>query len=289
MIGVARVHRPSAVIAVRLEHLDFISIEAVLAAVDLVGLDLVGVGPDAVEAGVDVREVRGVDEVLDGPKSVGAIVVWPRLELAERRIVPLEKGRHVVIRIAQRHPNPIVFFFDAMDECAGLLGRRLVRMGRHQRTRPLAVIAPAVIGADDLAVLDPSHGEPGAAVDAQVLPGHHPALVSPHDEVLAEEAHLHDLAFTHVLGARHHVPVVDQKGIPVRLVLSRFRGLRLRTHGLSPFGLRNTSNCPKAPQLAARKSGGGALAPTRRPSLPSSVAIWCAPAPPPWRCGKEVP
>ena len=68
-------------------------------------------------------------------------------------------------------------------------------------------------------------------MDAQILPRHDLAFVTPQDKVFTQQPRLQDFAFRHVLGTRHDMPVIDENGVPVGFV-----GLCLHAHCVASFG-----------------------------------------------------
>jgi hypothetical protein len=131
-----------------------------------VAVELIGRGKNAVKPGMHKREMRRVEKVLDGAECIRAERIWTRVENTERFVVPLGKSRNVVRRLTQRAPHEAVTLLDPMWKRARLERRRRVRVRGDQHAFGLAVVTPAVIGADNGAVDHPAFGELRAAMDA---------------------------------------------------------------------------------------------------------------------------
>src|SRR5690348_9692804 len=120
---------------------------------------------------MDKRKMCDIEEVLDGSRSAGLIVIWPTMHLAELSIIPLREGGDIVFGIAQRDPDPIVALASLIDRSAGLSRRCLIGVSWKTYALPCLVIGPAMIRAHQAVIFDATHREPCPSMQAQVAPG----------------------------------------------------------------------------------------------------------------------
>src|SRR5262249_26040537 len=114
------------------------------------------------------------------------------------------------MRLVQADPDDAIALLDPVRRRPGLAGNSLTGIERRDaNTRAIRRVGPAVVGADQIPVLDPSQGERCPAVDAQIFEGDDPILYPEDDDLLVEQARSERLV-TELTAGRHRMPVVSQ-------------------------------------------------------------------------------
>ena len=172
----------------RIHHLhDGLRLEAVIRLDDFVFL---GFGPVRVTEGAFMHEgeMRIVKGVFHQAQRRGVPLVIELVDLAIAGRHSLRHIRNVGQRLIERHPDIAVAFLRVKGRRA-TLGQRLLRRKLRDGGEPAGgVIRPAVIGADDMPVLDPALGEFRRAVAAAVRErGGLVVGAKKHDDVLAQK------------------------------------------------------------------------------------------------------
>src|SRR5437588_5217548 len=100
------------------------------------------------------RKMGHIQEILDGARPAGAVLVRAAVHLVKGWVVPLDKLWDILSRITQCDPNPVVFFLCSIDFCVCRSWRLLVRMRGKTDALPLFVVSPAVIWTSKAVVLN---------------------------------------------------------------------------------------------------------------------------------------
>src|SRR5262245_21935893 len=112
--------------------------------------------------------------------------------------------------LVQAGPDDPIALLDSVRHRPGLAGNSLTGIERwNANTRAIRRVGPAVVGADQIPVFDPSQGERCPAVDAQIFEGDDPMLYPEDDNLLVEQARSERLV-TELTAGRHRMPVVSQ-------------------------------------------------------------------------------
>src|SRR5207302_7762544 len=168
----------------------------------------------AEQARMDEGEVAEVGEVLDLPRGVTA----PLERAAEHRspLLRLELGNlgERPARVVESDPHQLEALL-ARERGRTRLGwnaGRILEL-RDQRARAVGPVVPAVVGADDLVVLNGPERERRAAVDAEVGEGAGGSGgVAPEDERLVQEAR-RERAVLEVAREGDWVPTAAKRGL----------------------------------------------------------------------------
>ena len=99
------------------------------------------------------------------------------------------------MRFSETNPDKIVFLFDRIDGGPGTRGRRSIWMCGNANTLARGVVFPSVIRAGETRVVHATGGEPGATMDAQILPRVQPFVAPPKHQVVLEQSGRRGLAF----------------------------------------------------------------------------------------------
>eukprot|EP01136_Pigoraptor_vietnamica_P031334 Opistho-1_new@91765 len=161
--------------------------EAVVAHLDVVVLDL-GVLLRAEHAGVHEREVRDVDEVLDGARPARLVGEGAAEEEPVRAGVDLRERRDVALRLAETGPDEAVALRGAEGRGAGPRRRLLALVRRIAHADAVGAVFPAVIGAGEPPVRDLAERQLDAAVGAAVFEGAEAVRRAPEHHIDAEQA-----------------------------------------------------------------------------------------------------
>ncbi len=119
LVGVIRDDRNVARIAVGLRDTHFRRSKAVLVFGHFVRRDRIGIVNEAINTGVNEREVRRVDEVFDGAIS-RAKRIRPAIDFFVAGVIPLRKRRNIVGWRSDAGPDEAVLFLRVMGERLGL-------------------------------------------------------------------------------------------------------------------------------------------------------------------------
>src|SRR2546421_3944035 len=115
-------------------------------------------------------EMGHIQEILDGARPAGAVLVRAAVHLVKGQVVPLDKLRYIARGITQCDPNPVVFFLCSIDFCVCRGWRLLIWMRGKADTLPLFVVGPAVIWTDKAVVLNFPQRKTRSPVQAKVAP-----------------------------------------------------------------------------------------------------------------------
>ena len=88
--------------------------------------------------------------------------------------------------IAKGDPDHAISLLNPVRSGPRLFRRRLVGVGRNAYALTLAVVGPAVVGADEAIILNPTKRQTRAPVKAQVSPGQDLALETPQHDILPQ-------------------------------------------------------------------------------------------------------
>ena len=137
---------------------------------------------------MDVREVGDVEEVVRHPRRRRAPHLDRRVDPPERRIVLPPHRRDVAGRLADAHPHePVALLAAERGEVgAGRRGHALARR-RDADAAPVRLVRPAVVRADEAAVVDLALGERCLAVGTPVGEGGEAPVARPPDGELDPE------------------------------------------------------------------------------------------------------
>ncbi len=143
----------------------------------------------AENAGMDEREMRHVEEVLDNPRPAGGDLVRAANDLVEARIAMLGKRQHVRRRRADAHPDQPIAFDYGKHARAGRGWRNVARQGRNVTAATIRCEAPAVIRALQFTAVDFANREACAAMRTAILPGvNHAVVATPQGHVTSKQA-----------------------------------------------------------------------------------------------------
>ena len=189
---------------------------AALPVVELGHVVITHFGPARVaeDTGMDHREMRHVQKILDDARTAGGDIVRAAQDLAQIRIVVLRKRQHICGRRADADPDQAILFLDLKGKHACLHFFSDTRQSRNQGTTRTAVEMPAVISAHDLVTVNPSDRQARAAMRTAILPCAHIAVRrAPEHELAIEQPHRHQLPRRHSAGGGDWMPVVEQNAV----------------------------------------------------------------------------
>src|SRR5438105_8048733 len=115
-------------------------------------------------------EMGHIQEILDGARPAGAVLVWAAVHLMKGRVVPLDKLWDISSRITQCNPNPVVFFLCCINFGVCRSWRLLIWMRGKADKLPIFVVGPAVIWTDKAVVLNFPQRKTRSPVQAKVAP-----------------------------------------------------------------------------------------------------------------------
>src|SRR6266568_8951563 len=141
------------------------------------------------------REMRHIQEIFDRSRPAGMIFIGAAVDFVESRVVPLRKERNILLRAAQRDPDPVVALLRLVDFylCPGR--RLLLWMSRNTYALSFLIIGPAMVGTNQGLVFDFAQREPRAPVQAEVAPYVNLCANTPQNQILVQQTHSHRLAF----------------------------------------------------------------------------------------------
>ena len=183
-----------------------------------------GLVPGAEDVLVHEREVGEVHEVLQAPGRAGGPVVAGRREPSHGRVVPLRYARRVAPRVVgQADPDHAGTLTALVADQPQLEHPVELGAGRDRHQAALHVVGPAVVGAVDAPVLDPSQRRRGALVAAHVHEGSDPAVVADDQDALPQQPTGCHLVLGHVFGVGDRMPEVPHRPVPPRIPLGNER------------------------------------------------------------------
>src|SRR5713101_7985955 len=195
-------------IGVGLKHPDALRYDAVSVGRGCVVLDL-GSRAVAQDPLMNEREMTDVKEVLDNARPARPDAVRPRNQHPIRRILEQLELWDPASAAAETDPYDVIRRRRVKGGDLRLCRRDLLRVGRHEHTPPVRSIRPTVVRAlEPHAVDDPTKGEPGASMHAQVTPREELFAGTPHHEVLAEHPGGNRSTVCQLRDKRYGVPIV---------------------------------------------------------------------------------
>jgi hypothetical protein len=169
---------------------------------------------------MDVREVRGIHEIVETTQRICVVRIRAGLDLAEVSIIPVRQSRDIKHRLAKTDPDEAVSLGCAIPLDDAARRRLVVGMSRHVHALAAAIEMPPVIWTHDPAVLHLAKRQRCAAMGAEILPGLDLAVLRPpQDYLVAQQPGSHRRISGDILRARNHMPLIHQRQVVQRLAV----------------------------------------------------------------------
>src|SRR5438045_9197228 len=115
-------------------------------------------------------EMGHIQEILDGARPAGIVLVRAAVHLMKGRVVPLDKPWDILSRITQCNPYPVVFLLRHVDFGVCCSWRLLVGMRWKPDALSFFIVGPAMVRADKAVVLNFPQRKTRSPVQAKVAP-----------------------------------------------------------------------------------------------------------------------
>src|SRR5258708_5422928 len=100
------------------------------------------------------REMRHVQKIFDRSWSASLIFIGAAVDFMKSRVIPLGKGRNVMLRVAQGYPDPVISLLCLVDFYTRLGRWRLLRMSGNTHALSFLIVGPAMVRTNQGLIFD---------------------------------------------------------------------------------------------------------------------------------------